>query len=202
MIIMDTCRGLPWHVPHVSGIVALGLSYAKKIGKTFTVKKFKELVVTSANDFDKRMIGTKEYYNNAHSPLELKNYMKKMGTGSIDAWLLMMKIEGVPCLLAAAGDRQWLDISPYFGTSSVNLTYTGIDISDKDKAAIGLSEDPYIEYGRLYVYPTKIGSAKLTVHAIGGGSQLGGDDSIGGMAISQEISIVVRSFKSTSGGWL
>ena len=195
-------QGTSMACPHVSGITALGLSYAKKLGKTFTVKKFKELVVTSANDFDTHMVGTKEYYNNAEPALQLKNYMKKMGTGSIDTWLLMMKIEGVPCLLASTAGKQWLDISPYFGTSSVNLTYTGIEMTDAAKAAIGLSEDPYIQYGRLYINPTKIGSAKLTIHAIGGGTQLGGEDNIGGMAISQEVSIIVRSFKSTNGGWL
>ena len=35
-----------------------------------------------------------------------------------------------------------------------------------------------------------------------GGTAIGGDDAIGGMEIYQEISIIVRSFKSTNGGWL
>lgn len=195
-------QGTSMACPHVSGIAALGLAYAKQLGKTFTLKEFKELIVTSANDFDKRLIGSKSYYNNAREPLELYPFMKKMGTGSIDTWLFMMKIEGVPSLLAQYGTKQWLDISDYFGTSSVNLTYLGVEISEKDKEALGLAEDPYIEYGRLYIYPTKVGSAKLTINAIGGGAELGGEDNIGGMEISQDLSIIVRSFKSSNGGWL
>lgn len=195
-------QGTSMACPHVSGIAALGLAYAKKTGKTLSAKKFKELLVTSANDFDKRLIGTKEYINNVMPPLELYPFMKKMGTGSIDTWLFLMKIEGIPSLLAESGVKQWLDISQYFGTSSVNLTYLDIEISDKSKESIGLVEDPYIEYGRLYIHPTKIGSAKFTINAIGGGTELGGTDNIGGMKISQDISVVVRSFKSTNGGWL
>lgn len=196
-------QGTSMACPHVSGIAALGLAYAKKLGKSFSLSQFKEMLVTSANDFDKRIKGTKTYVSdNAHAPLELYPYLKNMGTGSVDTWLFMMKIEGVPSLLAKSGEKQWLDISDYFGTSSVNLTYLDVSISDRDKEALGLVEDPYVEYGRLYIHPTKIGSAKLTIRAIGGGSELGGEEQIGGMEISQEISIVTRLFKSTNGGWL
>lgn len=195
-------QGTSMACPHVSGIVALGLSYAKKIGKTFTVEEFKRLILTSANDFDKRLVGSKTYYNNAKPPLELQKFAKQMGTGSIDTWLMLMKIEGTPSLVAKYGEKQWLDISPYFGTSSVNLTYLSLDISEKDKAALGLVENPYIKYGRIYIHPTKVGSAKITINAIAGGTVIGGDDAIGGMEISQDVSIIVRSFKTNNGGWL
>lgn len=208
-------QGTSMACPHVTGIAALGLAYAKKLGKKFTVKEFKDMIVTSANEFESRLDGTKEYAmyspTGPTAPLDLSKYRKQMGSGSIDTWRLLMKIEGVPCLNAEIGKNQWLDISDFFGTSSVNLTFLGnelsnggvsVEISDAGKASLGLEEEPYIKYGRLYVHPTKAGSAKITVRAIAGGDQIGGDTSVGGMEVTQEISVISRSVKASNGGWL
>lgn len=195
-------QGTSMACPHVSGIAALGISRLIQLGKTMTVRQFKEYLVTSANDFDSRIKGTKTYAKNTRPDLELYPYLHQMGTGSVDAWLFMMKLEGIPSLLAKEGENQWLDLSKHFGTSSPNLTYIGVEVSDEARQSLGLVEDPYIKYGRLYIHPTRCGSAKITIKAIGGGTALGGDEQIGGMEISQEVSVVVRSFKSSNGGWL
>lgn len=196
-------QGTSMACPHVAGVVALALSYSKKIGKTFSRERFKEMILSSANDIDSRLSGTKQYYANAMNPLSLSKFYHQMGTGSIDAWRLMMNIEGIPCLVAETGKRQWLDLSDYFGTASVNLTYLGLEISAADKAALGLAEEPEIKYGRLYIHPTKLGSGKIRITAVGGGEAVGGGNRpTGGMEISQEISVISRSFKSSNGGWL
>ena len=134
--------------------------------------------------------------------INLGKFMKQMGTGSIDTWIFMMKIEGVPCLTAEVGKNGWVDVSEYFGTSSKNLTYISVDVSDKDRESLGLAADPYMEYGRLYIHPTKIGSGKVTIKAVGGGTVVGGGDVVGGMEITQEVSIISRPFKVNNGGWL
>lgn len=187
--------------PHVSGVTALSLSYAKKLGKTFTRDKFKEMIVTAANDMDGFLKGSKSY--SGRSDLNLAQFYHKLGTGSIDTWQLMMQIEGIPSLIAETGRNQWLDLTPYFGSASTSLTYLGVEISDSDKEKLGLAQDPYIQYGRLYIHPTRIGSAKVKVKAVGGGSMVGGGDNPpGGMEVSQDVSVVVRSFKSDNGGWM
>ena len=193
-------QGTSMACPHVSGVVALALSYAKKLGKRFDREEFKDMIITSANDMDQHLKGVKTYANG--TTLNLAPFYHKLGTGSIDAWLLMMQIEGIPCLLAQTGTNQWLDLSSYFGSASASLTYLGVEVSESAREALGLAEDPYIQYGRLYVHPTKTGSARLTVKAVGGGDIVGGGDKVGGMEVSHEISVIARSFKSSNGGWI
>ena len=128
-----------------------------------------------------------------------------------------MKIDGIPTSTASAGEKQWVDLSPYFGSASVSLTYLDVEVPQATVESLGLqkvtgstdaaivSKDGYavVEYGRLYIHPTKVGSGRLTVKAVGGGDHRGGGDNpTGGFEISSEVSIVTRSFKSTNGGWL
>lgn len=193
-------QGTSMACPHVSGVVALAMSYALKLGKHFTRKEFKDMIVTSANDFDTRLNGLKTLYGGKN--LDLSKFRKLMGTGSIDAWKLMMKIEGIPSIVVETGKNQWVDLSSYFGTSSVNLKYLSVSIDEEGKKSLGIAQEPYIKYGKLYIHPTTPGSCKVKITAVGGGTSIGGNDSIGGMEVSQEVSIIARGFKSSTGGWL
>jgi hypothetical protein len=77
-----------------------------------------------------------------------------------------------------------------------------VEVSDKGRQSLGLAEEPYVKYGRLYVHPTKAGSAKFTIKAIAGGESAGSDSSMGGMEVTQTVSVIARSVKSSTGGWL
>lgn len=208
-------QGTSMACPHVSGIAALGLSYAKKLGKSYSVKEFKYMLITSANEFESRLEGQKTHVAQGSADgagtMNLGNYRNKMGTGSIDTWRLMMKIEGTSCLEAVTGKNQWLDISDAFGTSAVNLTFIGtelenggisVEVSTNGEKSLGLAEKPYVKYGRLYVHPTKAGSAKFIIRAIAGGEAAGSDSTMGGMEVVQTVSVIARSVKSSTGGWL
>ena len=89
--------------PHISGVAALGLSYAVKQRRHFKAPEFIELMKESVKDVDGwyQNVKTKKYYRNHLSPsggsideMNLLSYIGKMGTGLTDAALLLNNIEG------------------------------------------------------------------------------------------------------------
>lgn len=189
--------------PHVSGVAALGMSYAMKIGKRFTGDEFTALLYASVNDIDHRMEegGIKASMGGGYQ-IDLSKYRKRMGTGSIDAWRLLMNIEGTPSLLVKAGEECEVDLRPYFGEGAATMTFTEIVIDDMEKIALGISETPKVKSGVLTIKCLKSGSGKITIKAIAGGGQVGSATATGGVEFSREVSIISRGVMASNNGWL
>lgn len=189
-------QGTSQATPLVSGIVSLGLSYAKKLGKKFTRDEFISMVLTSTDEIDSNLNGIAP---GTGKPLEA--YKGKMGTGIINAWKLLMQIEGTPCAVVKKGDATKISLSDRFGGESSKITYLEVTVDPASKEALGIEETPVVEKGSLLVKCTKTGSGKITVNAIGGSDRLGGPET-GGMKISKEIAIISKAETSANGGWL
>lgn len=217
-------QGTSMACPHVSGVVALALSYAKQLKRTFSRDEFKRMILASVTDIDQRIgsVPTGEKPLNGHANLGMAPYYHQMGTGAIDAWRLMMHIEGLPTLTAQTGRQQWIDLSPAFGTASVSLTYLKVEVpatavssmglqkvtptnTDKYPAVVDENGYAYVQFGRLYIQPTKIGSGKIAITAVGGGDHVGGGSNPpGGMELTQQVSLIAREADggNGTGGWL
>ena len=219
--------GTSMAAPHVSGVAALGLAYAKKLGKTFTREEFTSLLLSSVNDIDSRLsygykyLGIDDYTGAELAPRPLSSYQYNMGTGTIDAWKFMMNLEGTPCLSVKVGNQRSYSLDAYFGAGSEYLTYEqAVEIDRESMAALGIMKKPYVENGRLVINPCKVGSGKIKITAIGGGNNVAGSvtgdytgrgdiitipnsqGGMGGMYITREISVISRGAASDNGGWL
>ncbi|MBP3533342.1 MAG: S8 family serine peptidase, partial [Alistipes sp.] len=197
-------QGTSMACPHMSGVAALGLSYAHKLGKHFTVDEFKALLLTSVNEIDRYCTGTKDYVTQSgmKATLNLAPYKGKMGTGCIDAYQVLMNIEGTPCVPVRVGTKQAVDITNIVGKGASGMTFLGIEISEADKAKVGLEGSVSVSSsGKLSIKCTKAGSARVKIRFIAGGNTAGTDTTMGGMELSKEFVIVARGF-SRNDGWL
>ena len=185
--------------PHISGVLALGIAYADRLGKTFTREQMTSMLLTSTDDIDHLMTGTKKFYESTttYTDLPLEQYKGQMGTGAVNAWRFLMAIEGTPSVMVAVGEKTSIDLSRYCSPSA---TYS-IDIDEASSTSLGLTGTPVIKDGFLEVECTKVGAGKITLS-----SSVGKDpekeDGIGGMSYSREISIISRPFATQNGGWL
>jgi hypothetical protein len=160
-------------------------------------------MLTSVNDIDQFHIGQKNtQVGTSFGMLDLEQYRKQLGTGAIDTWRFLMALEGTPCHLVEIGKEQSSDLSAYLGDTAYNMTILDVEMSDADLAALGLDKKPEVRFGKLIINPTKAGSAKVTIKAVAGGNQVGGDKVVGGQEITREISLVARPVAAANGGWL
>lgn len=194
--------------PHVSGVVALGASYALKIGRKFSREEFVSRLLGSANDIDSYQAGSvnklwvHQYYDkDAAFPSWKSEYLEtdvlvkkgKMGTGAVDAWNFLMSLEGTPSFMTVPGQKLSISINKCIGEG-----YTP-EIDAEDAAALGIEGTPEIRNGIMDVTCTRIGSGKIRFKASVGKDENG---VIPELDYYKYISIVSRPAVAANGGWL
>ena len=138
-------EGTSMACPHVSGVAALGLAYAKEKQRHFTSEEYRELLFETARDIDEYFVGEKLFYMNHTSAgavpikMNLADYCGKMGRLT-DAGALLKAIEGsgrsmrLPNIYLAPEGSTTLDIADY--TKEI---ITGVTVADTAIAEAALS---------------------------------------------------------------
>ena len=158
-------EGTSMACPHVSGVAALGLAYAKQQGRHFTWKEFRDLMYTTAEDIDSYFTGEKLYYMRHTSAgatpikMNLLDYRGKMGR-LVDAGALLKAIDGsgrdmrLPNIYLAPEQSVTLPLAKY-GVEGATM----VEVENSAIAEVVLSD------GYLVVSAKSVGQTGVTVTA-------------------------------------
>ena len=159
-------EGTSMACPHVSGVAALGLSYAAKLRKHFKAEELIAMLYDSATPIDQYMTGTKQYkkyvidlFESAPMmSLDMNAFRGKMGSGQVNAYGLLKAIEGsgvdmtFPNLYVAVGGQTTAVPSMYMDGNSFTVT-----VNDSSVATAQIVD------GKMIVKGLKAGQTEASV---------------------------------------
>ena len=163
-------EGTSMACPHVSGVVALGLSYAAKLRKHFTADEVKELLLSTVTPIENYMTGSKTYYkyvtdlgDNQVQQINMDAYKSKMGKGQVNAYAFLKAIEGAGAPMSFPNQtvsiNKSITVNPamYF-KGGESLTYTAT-VENSEIATVK------VEGNKLVITGVKAGQTKASVKA-------------------------------------
>ena len=173
-------EGTSMACPHISGVMALGISYATQLRRHFKAAELEKLLVQTATPIDDYMVGKKNYcrYVADIGPIQpmqlnLADYRGHMGAGQVNTAAFLAAIAGddagqqmrFPNLYIATDSSVAVSAARYFADGQ-SLTYT-VQIADTSIATVAKAQG---NSNNLIFTALQSGSTAATITASNGKS--------------------------------
>ena len=196
-------QGTSQACPHVSGVAALGLSYAKQLGKRYTAKEFRSMLISATNNITPYLTGKIAigFSDGSSQIVNYPDYEGMMGNGYIDAYKMLLKVDGTPCKVVQTGVENDINLSLYFGGGLNDAEFVKAEASAEDIAATGLQIGAYSK-GKISVTTSKVGVATISVTMLVGGGSLSDNSKPFPTEVTRKFVVISKEQVAPNGGWL
>ena len=196
-------QGTSQACPHVSGVAALGLSYAKQLGKRYTAKEFRSMLLSATNNITPYLTGkiSIRFSDGSSQIVNYPDYEGMMGNGYIDAYKMLLKVDGTPCKVVQTGVENDINLSLYFGGGLDDAEFVKAEASAEDIAATGLQIGAYSK-GKISVTTSKVGVATISVTMLVGGGSLSDNSKPFPTEVTRKFVVISKEQVAPNGGWL
>ena len=151
------------------------------------------MLLLSVNDVN-QYIASNDSYN---------KYLENMGTGRVDAFKMLMNVEGITCISVPRGKSNYsIDLTPYLADGE--LIYKPLDmVVPADVATrLGIESAPRLFGNKFLITCNNIGSGVVEISFVAGNTTAGNDSEKGGIVATKRFALIVRDDFSDNGGWL
>lgn len=181
-------QGTSMACPHVSGMAALALSRAAKLGKQFTVEEFVSMMMTSCENIDGKFEGTKNL-SGLGLQLDMTQYRGKMGAGRLDAYKLLLNVDGIPSVCVKMGTDAEVNLDKLF-SGRVNALDVNVKVESDVAEKLGMTAYS-VENGKFKVHCTKVGGGIVSF-----------ETKMNGKIVKTNLAIISRTSVPENGLWL
>jgi hypothetical protein len=144
---------------------------------------------------------TLQFVDGSSIKLDYPSYKGKLGAGYVDAYKLLLSVEGTPCHVVKVGEKVDVDLSLYFGENIADVEYASAKASNEDVAAVGLEIGAYSD-GKISVKTNKVGVATINVTMYVGGGSLTDNKKPYPTEVVRKFVVISKEGVSSNGGWL
>ena len=151
------------------------------------------MLLLSVNDINS-YIATNEEYN---------MYLNNMGTGRVDAFKMLMNVEGVTCISVPRGKNNYqIDLTPYLVDGTLIYKPMDMIVSTEVATRLGMESAPRLFGNKFLITCNNIGSGIVDIRFVAGSTTAGTDTNKGGIVVTKRFALVVRDNFADNGGWL